>query len=243
MKQQRFGFGAIVVGVAVLFAVVATASPAEAGSKELEARVVPAEELPPIYSGIYRIQVGDVLNVNFFKTTQLNQTLTVGPDGDLYLPIVGRIRVAGRTVDQVTEELTEGYSKEMVDPQITVSVAEFSGLFVHIAGQVLEPGLKPYSGHLTALQAVMDAGGFTEKASRRNVLLIRRDLDGKPVGTIVDMRAILKDGDFDRDVALAPSDVIWVPPTRIANVSLAISQYFTDNLPFSLFLGYDITTP
>jgi protein involved in polysaccharide export with SLBB domain len=231
----------VVLLVAVFVACAATTE-LQAASKELEARVVPADELPPIYSGIYRIQVGDVLNVNFFKTTQLNQTLTVGPDGDLYLPIVGRIRVAGRTVDQITEELTEGYAEEMVDPQITVSVAEFSGLFVHIAGQVQNPGLKPYSGHLTALQGVMDAGGFTEKASRRNVLLIRRDAEGMPVGTIVDMRAILKDGDFKRDVPLAPSDIIYVPPTRISNVSLAIQQYFTDNLPFTLFLGYSIPT-
>lgn len=199
---------------------------------------VTAEDLPPIYTGLYRIQVGDVLDVNFFKTTQLNQTLTVGPDGDLYLPLVGRIRVAGRTVDEITDELTEGFSAEMVDPQITVSVADFSGLFVHVAGEVKRPGLQPYSGQLTAVQAIMDAGGFEDRGRKKSVLLIRRDKDGKGVGTIIDVAAVLKDGQFQGDVALAPSDIIYVPLKTISKVSLTIQEYFTNNLPFTLYLGY-----
>ena len=204
--------GAFVSGVLL----VGVCLPGTAVSAEQNPNYVAADELPPIYTGLYRIQVGDVLNVNFFKTTQLNQTLTVGPDGDLYLPLVGRIRVAGRTVDEITDELTEGFSKEMVDPQITVSVAEFSGLFIHVAGEVKNPGLQPYSGQLTAVQAIMDAGGFDDRGRKKSVLLIRRDKDGKAVGTIIDVRAILKDGQFDGDVPLAPSDIIYVP---LKNVS------------------------
>jgi polysaccharide export outer membrane protein len=204
---------------------------------------VAADQLPPIYTGLYRIQVGDVLNVNFFKTTQLNQTLKVGPDGDLYLPLVGRVRVAGRTVDDITTDLTAGFSKEMVDPQITVSVAEFSGLFVHVAGEVKNPGLQPYSGQLTAVQAIMDAGGFADRGRKKSVLLIRRDKDGKPVGTMIDVKAILQDGQFAGDVALAPSDIVYVPMKNISKVSLTIQEYFTNNLPFSLYLGYDLSGP
>jgi polysaccharide export outer membrane protein len=205
-----------------------------------EQNYVEADELPPIYTGLYRIQVGDTLSVNFFKTTQLNQTLKVGPDGDLYLPLVGRIRVAGRTVDEITEELIEGFRKEMVDPQITVSVAQFSGLFVHVAGEVKNPGLQPYSGHLTAVQAIMDAGGFDDRGRRKSVLLIRRDKDGRAVGTMIDVKAILKDGQFAGDVPLAPSDIIYVPMKNISKVSLAIQEYFTNNLPFTLYLGYSV---
>lgn len=208
------------------------------GASDQVSNYVTADKLPPIYTGLYRIQVGDTLSVNFFKTTQLNQTLKVGPDGDLYLPIVGRIRVAGRTVDEITDELTAGFSKEMVDPQITVSVAEFSGLFVHVAGEVINPGLQPYSGQLTAVQAIMDAGGFGDRGQKQSVLLIRRDKDGKGVGTVIDVKAILKKGQFDGDVPLAPSDIIYVPLKKISKVSLTIQEYFTNNLPFTLQLGY-----
>jgi protein involved in polysaccharide export with SLBB domain len=206
---------------------------------ELPPNYVTKDELPPIHTGIYRIQVGDVLNVNFFKTTQLNQTLKVGPDGDLYLPIVGRIRVAGRTVDEVTQELVEGFAAELVNPQITVSVAEFSGLFIHVAGEVKNPGLQPYTGNLTALQAIMDAGGFADRGRKKSVLLIRRDKDGQPVGTIVDVKALLKGGQFDNDIMLAPSDIIYVPLKKVSKVSLTIQEYFTNNLPFTLYLGYN----
>ena len=220
--------------VCVLNLLMATLAPCG----DLPPNYVTKDGLPPIYTGIYRIQVGDILNVNFFKTTELNQTLTVGPDGDLYLPLVGRIRVAGRTVDEVTEELIEGFSKELINPQITVSVAEFSGLFVHVAGEVASPGLQPYTGQLTAMQAIMDAGGFADRGRKKTVLLIRRDKDGKPVGTIIDVKAMLKKGQFERDIPLAPSDIIFVPLKKISKVSLTIQEYFTNNLPFSLYLGY-----
>ncbi|MCU0234659.1 MAG: polysaccharide export protein [Thermoanaerobaculales bacterium] len=232
---------AIAPVLAVCF-LVALPSGAALGA-EPQSNYVAADQLPPIYTGLYRIQVGDVLNVNFFKTTQLNQTLKVGPDGDLYLPLVGRVRVAGRTVDDITADLTEGFSTEMVDPQITVSVAEFSGLFVHVAGEVNSPGLQPYSGQLTAVQAIMDAGGFADRGRKKSVLLIRRDKDGKPVGTVIDVKAILHDGQFAGDVALAPSDIVYVPMKNISKVSLTIQEYLTNNLPLSLYLGYDISGP
>jgi len=226
----------VVVCISLQFLLVGGAS----ADEQLPPNYVTSDELPPIYTGIYRVQVGDVLYVNFFKTKQLNQTLKVGPDGDLYLPIVGRIRVAGRTVDEITEELIEGYGKELVNPQVTVSVAEFSGLFVHVAGEVKTPGLQPYRGHLTALQAIMDAGGFADRGRKKTVLLIRRDGEGKPVGTIIDVKALFKDGEFERDVVLAPSDIIYVPLKKISKVSLTIQEYFTNNLPFTLYLGYSV---
>ncbi len=78
--------------------------------------------LPDVVTGPYKIAVGDVLEINFFKATQMSQTRTVGPDGEIFLPLVGRVSVFGRTVDDVTAELTERYSVEMVNPQINVSV-------------------------------------------------------------------------------------------------------------------------
>lgn len=55
-----------------------------------EAALVDANDLPPILSGPYQVQVGDVLDISFFKTFQLNESRTVGPDGNIYLPLVGR---------------------------------------------------------------------------------------------------------------------------------------------------------
>jgi len=84
--------------------------------------------------------------VTFFNPRISNREVTVGPDGEIYLPLVGRVTVVGSTVDDVTREITEGYKKEMINPQITVSVDEFAGLEVYVSGEVNTPGMQPYRG-------------------------------------------------------------------------------------------------
>ncbi len=108
--------------------------------------LVHPDALPDIVTGPYKVAVGDVLDITFFKATQMSQTRTVGPDGEIFLPLVGRVSVFGRTVDDVTEELTQRYAEEMVNPQITVSVAQYSGLKVYVGGEVNFPGIRDYRG-------------------------------------------------------------------------------------------------
>ena len=118
-----------------------------------ERAVAPADPAP------YRIQVNDVLEFLFFKVSELNQTRTVGPDGEVALQLIGSVRVAGRTVAEITDELTTRYTRELVQPQLTVSVKEYSGLKVYVGGEVGTPGIQVYRGGLSALQAIVAAGG------------------------------------------------------------------------------------
>ena len=201
--------------------------------------LVAAGQLPAILSGPYLIQVGDVLNISFFKTQDLDREVTVGPDGEIYLPLVGRVKAIGRTVDDVTSQITEGYAKDLVNPQITVSVAEFSGLEVYVSGEVGTPGMQPYRGGLTLLQAISAAGGFNQRARRKEVLLIRPGPENKPVGTIVDVKAIQRNGQLTDDISLAPLDIIYVHHKKIVNVNIFVEQYISDNLPrFGAWMWY-----
>jgi polysaccharide export outer membrane protein len=193
--------------------------------------LVRASELPPVLSGRYRVQVGDVLNIDFFTTAELSREATVGPDGDVYLPLVGRVVAVGRTVDELTEELTRRYSVEMVNPQITVSVAEYSGLVVYVGGEVADPGIRDYRGGLTLVQAILDAGGFTRRARKNEVLLIRPGPENRPAGTIIDVKQILRKGRLSDDVLLAPLDIVHVHHKKIVNVNIFVEQYISDNLP------------
>ena len=212
-----------------LFILTAGTSVAQKGN--LEGELVNVRDLPSILSGQYRISVGDVLDIGFFKAIDMSQTRTVGPDGEIYLPIVGRVKVVGRTVDDVTKEITEGYRKEMINPQITVSVEEFSGMSVYVSGEVRRPGMLPYRGGFTLVQAINAAGGFNQRARRQEVLLIRPGPESKPVGTIIDVKKILRKGQVTDDVLLAPLDIIYVHHKKIVNVNIFTQQYITDNLP------------
>lgn len=236
MEVERQGMrpvGAIVAAVIIWSFIVVGSAPVEAQSQ-----LVNPQALPDVVTGPYKVAVGDVLDINFFKATQMSTTRTVGPDGEIYLPLVGRVAVHGRTVDDITAELTQRYGEEMVNPQITVSVAQYSGLKVFVGGEVNFPSLRDYRGGMTLVQAIMDAGGFKTTARMKEVVLIRKAPDNSPVGTLVNVKAILRSAKFDQDVALSPADVIFVPRKHVANLNLFVEQYISNNLPFNLFLGY-----
>jgi len=208
--------------------------------------VCPAQEPaePPVASPApYRVQVNDVVEFLFFKNSELNQTRTVGPDGEVPLQLIGGVRVAGRTVAEITSEVKRRYAAELVEPQVTVAIKEFSGLRVYVGGEVNRPGMQEYRGGLSTLQAVVAAGGFKTTASLKSVILIRKGDDGAPIGTVVDLSRVLKKAEFERDVTLAPADIIFVPRSGIANVNLFVEQFFRNNLPIPVYLGFNVRRP
>jgi protein involved in polysaccharide export with SLBB domain len=146
--------------------------------------------------------------------------------------------VAGRTLPEITEEVTTRYAKELVEPQVTVAVKEYSGLKVYVGGEVNTPGIQAFRGGLSALQAIVAAGGFKTTASMKSVILIRKGNGGRPIGARVDLSRVLKHAEFDKDVALAPSDIVFVPRSGIANVNLFVEQWFRNNIPIPIYLGF-----
>lgn len=192
-------------------------------------------DLPPVSTAAYRIRVTDVLTVGFFRTETLNQSRQVGPDGEIQLMLIGRVPVVGRTLAEVTEELTERYAEELVDPQLTLSVEEFSALTVYVGGEVTRQGGVPYRGGLTLVQAIMDAGGFLRTARLTEVVLTRRGPEGRPVAVVANVENVLKNANFADDVTLAPMDVVYVPRSRVADVNKFMEQYIYENLPPEYF--------
>lgn len=220
-------------GVVLLSQLMLLACPWQIHAQDL----APVGQLPQVVTSPYRVQPGDVMQIKFFKTTQLNQTAPVGPDGGIFLPLIGRVEVLNRTIQDINQELLERYDKEMIDPQITLSVSQYSGMLVYVGGEVNVPGVQAYRGGLTLVQAIMNAGGFAPTSRIKEVLLIRNSPDDSPVGTIVNVKEILRQGKFSKDVPLAAGDALFVPRRRIANVNLFIDQYLTRNIPFRLFYG------
>jgi protein involved in polysaccharide export with SLBB domain len=231
-NARFFGFGlSSIVLLMVCGVLMSSISPVAAQQEGFPGEIVGVDEMPEVRNGPYRIQIGDILDIEFFKTIDLNQRRTVGPDGEIYLPIVGRVDVVGRSVDDVTKEITEGYRKELINPQITVSVAEFSGLQVYVSGEVYRPGIQDYRGGLTLVQAISNAGGFNRRARREEVLLIRPGPENEPVGTIIDVKQILRKGMVRNDPQLAPLDIVYVHHKKIVNVNIFVEQYISNNLP------------
>lgn len=202
---------------------------AACGSKN----VIPPMETPT--SGPYRIKVGDYLEVRFYKTPELNVEVPVRSDGKISLEILGDVQAAGLEPADLARTLSERYASELTDPRITVIVRAFGGQ-VYVGGEVKNPSAVPFATGMTVLQAISGAGGFLETAKPDSVVLIRQ-FGGTYEGYRLDLDKALKGKDLSVNVPLQPSDIVHVPPSRIANINRIVDQYIRRNLPVSPSLG------
>jgi len=186
----------------------------------------------------YRIQPGDQLEVRFFQVPEQNALLPVRPDGYISLPLATEVRAASRTPEEVRLELQERYSKELRDPQIAVIVQTFSSYRIHVGGHVAQPGLYDLSGGRAVLQVIFEAGGFLDSASLEDVLVMRRTGDESFIVIPLDLEAALSGEDTRQNMMLQPFDLVYVPPSPIANVNRWVDLYLRKNIPFSLSVGW-----
>jgi protein involved in polysaccharide export with SLBB domain len=173
----------------------------------------------------YLIQPGDNLDIKFFYNPELNESVTVRPDGFISLQLIKEVSVAGLEPRQVTEMLTERYSRELKKPVVAVIVKSFAGQRVYVGGEVGQQGLLAMPYGLTALQAVMQSGGFKNTAQPSETLVIRKGTDSRPVPLRVDLSSVLSGSVSGQDFKLQPDDIVYVPKSPIAKANQFVNQY------------------
>jgi protein involved in polysaccharide export with SLBB domain len=188
----------------------------------------------PIHEVEYRLQPGDVLRIKFLYHPELDVKLPVRPDGNITLQDVGEVTAGGLTTNQLAEVVRQHSSEHLRDPEVTVIVAELGEQKVYVAGEVRLPGIVPYRPGLTALQAIMDRGGFTDVARVDSVVHItvgEKDYQA----TKVDLTRVLQ-GEPE-SVQLAARDMIFVPRTTIGDVNAFVDLYIRRMLPVPPRIG------
>jgi polysaccharide export outer membrane protein len=182
----------------------------------------------------YRIRPGDTMDIKFFYTPELNETVTVRPDGRVSLQLASDIPAAGLTPAELTRSLTQIYSRELKRPEIAVIMRSFTGQRVYVDGEVNKPGIVPLSAGLTVLQSITMAGGLKDSARSNEVILIRQSVKGNPRVFTIDLASV-RNGTA-HDMTLTRFDVVYVPKSTIANVNVWVNQYIQKNLPISVRL-------
>jgi protein involved in polysaccharide export with SLBB domain len=201
----------------------------------------PPPALPsPVPSGPYVLQPGDRIALRFNRNQELNESVTIRPDGMISLQLIEEVPAAGMTPAALSDELGRRYAGELAHPDVNVIVESFSTHRVSVAGEVTEPGVQPLLHGMTLSQAIHHAGGFLKTARRSQVVVIRRHADGQVTGHAVDLTELEDDGHPEHDVALQPLDQVYVPKSRIANVNVLVEQYLKNNIPVNSF-GLGIT--
>lgn len=162
-------------------------------------------------SGRYRITPGDVLDVTFPFVPELNQTITVQPDGYVSLKERPDMRIQGRTVAQVKADLLEAYGQFVRDPVLTVTLKEFQGPYFIAGGEVTRPGRYDLRGATTLTEALALAGGPVRGANLTRVIVFRRAANEQLETREINVRSMYAKRDLSEDLLLRPGDMLFVP--------------------------------
>jgi polysaccharide export outer membrane protein len=191
----------------------------------------------------YRIQVGDELDIKFFYNSELNEKVTVRPDGRISLQLVHDVTVAGLTPSELTQLLRQKYAPELKKPEIAVIVRSFGAYKIYVDGEVNKSGMFPLVGYTTVMQAISQAGGMKDTAKTKEVIILRRAAGNNGLAFQVNVQKVIDGTDMSQDIALKPFDIVFVPRTSIANIDIWVDQYVRKVLPITISTGFGYFPP
>ena len=158
----------------------------------------------------YVIGAEDALYIHVWREDAISRQVLVRMDGKISLPLIDEVHAAGLTPKQLKEAITEKLVGFINSPNVSVIVMDANSFKVYISGQVRTPGIYRLKSETTILQIIIMAGGFTEWADQKRVLVIRKE-DGKDKRITVNYRKLVKDGDLSQNIVLKAGDTIIVP--------------------------------
>ncbi len=163
------------------------------------------------HQGHYVIGSGDILEIVTWKETDFSrEEILVRTDGMISFPLLNDVQAAGRSPLELKADI-ERKLKDYVDaPVVTVTVVTPGSQKFYILGEVANTGEYPLIKELRVLQAFALAGGFTEWASKKEILLLRRE-KGEDKIIRINYKNIIKGGDLAQNVFIRPNDTIIVP--------------------------------
>jgi len=158
---------------------------------------------------VITLREGDVLKISFPGSANLNTTQPIRRDGRISMPLVGEVKAVGKTPAELEKDLIDLYSTQLVSKEVVVEV-QSSSFPVFVTGSVLHPG-KIMSDHpITALEAIMEAGGFDyATANMKGVEVIRQEGD-HPRKFTLNLKLVME-GKRGEPFYLKPADIVYVP--------------------------------
>ena len=171
----------------------------------VDAVAAPATNNPASYT----LREGDILKISFPGSPNLNNQQQIRTDGKIQLPLIGEVDAAGLTPDALQKKLMSLYAPQLSPNEVTVEV-QSSAFTVYVTGAVLRPGKISSDHPITALEAIMEAGGFDYiKANLKNVEVIRQE-GNRTKNYRLNLKRVM-DGKVSEPFYMKPADIIYVP--------------------------------
>ena len=182
---------------------------------------------------LYRLCSNDSIEIDFTFSPEMNQTVSVQPDGYINLRGVPQVYAEGLTVAETEQAIRAAYSAVLNDPELAIVLKDFDRPSFTASGQVSHPGKYELRSATTVAEGLAIAGGWNGQAKHSQVVLFRHVSDQLVEARLLDMKAMLKRRQLGEDLSLKPGDFIYVPQNTISK----IQRYF----PTSMMSLY--TTP
>jgi protein involved in polysaccharide export with SLBB domain len=184
----------------------------------------------------YVLQREDVLLLTFPLTPELNQTVTVQPDGYISLQTAGSVYAQGLTAPDLALAIKKAYAGILHDPVVDVDIQDFQKPFFTVSGQVGKPGQYELRSDITIAEAVAVAGGMTMQTAKTQVFLFHRTSTNWVEVRKVNLKDILNGKHVSEDAMIQPGDMVYVPEKFISS--------FRKYVPYSLSaVGGSYLTP
>ncbi len=159
----------------------------------------------------YSIGIGDILEIVTWKEPDFSRSeILVRLDGKISFPLLDDIQAAGLTPTQLKKNIEAKLKDFVSSPSVTVTIRNAASQRFYILGEVVRTGEYPLVKDLTVLQAFALAGGFTQWASKKEIILFRKEKEKEKVIRI-NYQDIIKDRDFSQNVTIKANDTIIVP--------------------------------
>ena len=159
----------------------------------------------------YHIGAGDILEITTWKEVDLTRGgIRVRTDGKISFPLLNDVQAAGLTPMELKRNMEAGLKNFVSEPFVTITVTAPESQMIYVLGEVTRTGEYPLTKSLTVLQAFALAGGFTEWASKKEIILLRNE-SGKDKLYRVNYKDIAKGKDLSQNLKLKADDTIIVP--------------------------------
>jgi polysaccharide export outer membrane protein len=189
------------------------------------------------YEGVsdYRVGAQDLLQISVFGVQDLDKEVRVNSNGQISLPLIGGVMAGGRSIPELEKELAAKYaSGYLQNPQVSVFVKEYASQRITLEGAINKPGIYPITGKTTLLQAIALSGGVDDKIANLGGIVLMRQINGKRMAAVYDLRAV-RHGTME-DPLVYGDDIIVVESSG----SKSAYRRFIESVPalgmFKLFL-------
>ena len=164
----------------------------------------------------YHIGPEDVISISVFNQDRYSKSgITVPPDGRIsYYLIPEGILVAGKTTQQLQDEITKRLDEYIINPQVTVSLDKAVSAVYSVVGDVAQPGVRTMARRYSITEALAMAGGVLDTGNKSKIVILRQQADGRPIAIPVDVKKIEK-GQAKEMAYLVPGDQVVVPGNRL----------------------------